>query len=52
MHKYTIEIGSENHLSRVERNNYTLRHYFNEESTTSVGYVVIVIIRLMLLHVD
>jgi len=56
MHKYTNEISSENNIARAERNRYTFRHYFNEESTTSVCYIVVVyipiVISLMLLHVD
>jgi hypothetical protein len=34
MHKYTTEITTDN-ISRENRNHYTLRHYFSEESTTS-----------------
>jgi hypothetical protein len=44
MHKYTTEIISENNLARQNRNHYTLRHYFSEESSTSVCYFVVVVI--------
>jgi len=56
MHKYTTEIISENNLARQDRNRYTLRHYFSDESSTSVCYfvvaILIFIIISMLLHVD
>lgn len=36
MHKYTTEMTNENNLQRQDRNRYTLRHYFSEESSTTV----------------
>lgn len=45
MHKYTNEVASENNIAaRAARNRYTFRHYFNEESTTSVCYTVVVVV--------
>jgi hypothetical protein len=38
MQKYTTDLGSENRLAR-DRRQYTLRHYFDEESTASVCYL-------------
>jgi len=36
MHKYTTELAAENDLERNDRHRYTLRQYFDEESTASV----------------
>jgi len=41
MHKYTTEV-TENALSRQNRNRYTLRHYFSEESNSiTVCYILL-----------
>jgi hypothetical protein len=40
MHKYTTEITTDN-IQRQDRNRYTLRHYFSEESSGSVCYFVV-----------
>jgi len=40
MHKYTTEITTDN-IQRHDRNRYTLRHYFSEDSSGSVCYFVV-----------
>ena len=41
MHKYTIELTAENDQVVHERNRYTLRQFFNVESSASVCYLII-----------
>ena len=41
MHKYTIELTAENDQVVHERNRYTLRQFFNVDSSASVCYLII-----------
>jgi hypothetical protein len=50
MQKYTTDLMDGNNL-RADRNRYTLRHYFSEESSASVCYLLLQLFVIFLIDV-